>query len=215
MLKIKTNPQLPSSKIKPKIKPKNNLSTKITKQQLTNTQYSNISQLIKSNKISKYFETNPTQNFTLKKSNSISNLNLYRKPFRKKKNSSSSSTSLPPTPNNSPKQLRKSSSISTLQILKKTSKKIKNEKTFQLSNHNTTTLTTHIKNKKKKTNPTFQNTNDNNTLIKRSNRKIISANNQKRNILKKTTKFIKTNIKHSNKNTNSHNNKSLFQKIQK
>lgn len=215
MLKVETNPQFPSSGVKPKVKPGSSLSAEVTRQQLTGAQYSNISQLIKSGEVSKYFETNPTQDFTLRKSNSVSDLDLCREPFRERKNSSSSSTSLPPTPGGSPKQLRKSSSVSTLQVLEKASEKMRDERTFQLSDDNAAALTAHVKDKKREANPTFQNTNDDNALIRRSSREMVSADSQKRGVLKEATKFMEANVGHSNRNTNSHDSESLFQKIQK
>lgn len=215
-LKVETIPQPPSSGTKPKVKPGSSLSAEVTRQQLTGAQYSSISQLIKSGEVSKYFETNQVEDFALRKSNSFSDLDLAREPFRERKNSSSSSTSLPPTPGGSPKQLRKASSVSTLQVLEKASEKMRDERTFHLPDDNAAALTAHVKEKKKEANPTFHNSNDDNALIRRSSREMVSVDNQKRGVLKEAAKFMEaSNVDHSNRNTNSQDSGSLFQKIQK
>lgn len=216
ILKVETNQQPASLGLKPKVKPGSSLSAEVTRQQLTGAQYSNISQLIKSGEVSKYFEANQTQDFALRKSNSFSDLDLVKEPFRERKNSSSSSTSLPPTPGGSPKQVRKASSVSTLQVLEKASEKMRDERTFKLPDDAAAAITAHVKDKKKEDNPVFNHSNDDNALIRRSSREMVSADSQKRGILKDAAKFMESkNVDHSNRNTNSIDNESLLQKIHK
>lgn len=125
-----------SSGSKYKAKPGSSLSAEVMRQQLTGAQFSNFSDLLNSNEVFKSLERGHLDSYTLRKANSLTEVDFLEDSFRERKNSGSSSTSLPPTPAGSPKQLRRASSASTLHHLRSVPDKIKESATMQNSSDN-------------------------------------------------------------------------------
>ncbi|XP_061171388.1 uncharacterized protein LOC133180938 [Saccostrea echinata] len=109
------SPVTPTVGTKHKTKPGSSLSAEVTRQQLTGAKLSNLTDLLNSSEVNRYFDSGKLETSPLKKSNSLTDIQGLYDTFRERTAStSSSSASLPPTPHGSPKLPRRAGSLQQL-----------------------------------------------------------------------------------------------------
>ncbi|XP_062566079.1 uncharacterized protein LOC134228435 isoform X2 [Saccostrea cucullata] len=168
-----------------KTKPGSSLSAEVTRQQLTGAKISNLTDLLNSSEVNRYFDSGKFESSPLKKSNSLSDIQVLSESFRGRSESASSSASLPPTPNGSPKIPRRAGSLQQLDSLHKNKME---DNVFHSS--------------------------DLNSLIERDVHQL-SIGSRKHTDFSERNKFMESHsFDHSESKSNSKKTESLFQKIQ-